>query len=310
MVNTRSASFNFKIFHVLTFLIPMAVVAQELKVFKMEDFDLNGHVKSCLVITDYGKEEYEFNEEGFLIKAITRYNDEDYDRTDYKFNGEELLEKRLENYREGKLVRNTSIANFYELDSTNGRKITENIISYNKEILDRYEYQYNGEGKLISIKRINDSGIDITKITYEVENGETTETYYLNDVVFKSVTTSKNAENSVTKIVFKEFMKGEPYKALEQKYSNLGKLTSEIKFLFDRSENSFLQNESKSLEYNTHGDVISERIKRGKSEIVKAYHYQYDDGEKGNWIRQIITPDNTYTSRRITYYSMEKPQED
>ena len=47
----------------------------------MEDFDLVGKVKSCLVITDYGREMFEFNKNGTLTKTITQYNDTDQDIT-------------------------------------------------------------------------------------------------------------------------------------------------------------------------------------------------------------------------------------
>ena len=159
---------------ILGMALPTELRAQEIKVFSVQDFDLNGPVKSCLVATDYGKEEYTFNEEGLLTKAVTRYNDTDYDITIYKLDGPVLLEKRVENYRDGIFVKNTSIANFYELDTTESKKITEKIISYNKEFLDQYEYNYGEGGKLSTIKRINDSGIDETALKYEVYKGELT----------------------------------------------------------------------------------------------------------------------------------------
>ena len=58
---------------------------QEIQIFTLADFDLKENVKFCLVSTDYGKEEYDFNKKGFLTKAVTRYNDTDYDVVYYKY---------------------------------------------------------------------------------------------------------------------------------------------------------------------------------------------------------------------------------
>ena len=51
---------------------PLELLAQEIKIFSVEDFDLKGPVKFCWVATDYGKEEYTFNKEGILKNACTR----------------------------------------------------------------------------------------------------------------------------------------------------------------------------------------------------------------------------------------------
>ena len=297
---------------ILGIALPTELRAQEIKVFSVQDFDLNGPVKSCLVATDYGKEEYTFNEEGLLTKAVTRYNDTDYDITIYKLNGTALLEKRVENYRDGIFVKNTSIANFYELDTTEGRKITEKIISYNKEFLDQYEYNYGEDGKLSTIKRTNDSGIDETALKYEVYKGELTTTYYLNDIIFKSIRTSKvkGKDNSVQKLILtKEFLEGLPQKALEQTYDSNNKLISEKKFIYNDGQKTFIPTESTIYTYNDKGMLGSLKTVKGKSVSVQEFIYQYDSHESGNWIKQIITPDNTYKTRKIKYYEKEPIQE-
>ena len=51
--------------------------------------------------------------------------------------------------------------------------------------------------------------------------------------------------------------------------------------------------------------LISESAKSGVGIIKKEYIYQYDMAENGNWIKQIVIPDNTYTTRKITYYTPE-----
>jgi|TARA_R110000751_G_scaffold86174_2_gene171652 hypothetical protein len=296
---------------ILGIAFPIELLAQEIKIFSVEDFDLKGPVKSCLVATDYGKEEYTFNEGGILTKAVTRYNDTDYDITIYKLDGSVLLEKRLENYRDGVFVKNTSIANFYELDTTDGKKITEKIISYNKEFLDQYEYNYGEDGKLSTIKRINDSGIDETALKYEVYKGEVTETYYLNDIIFKSIRTSKikGKDNTVHKLILtKEFLEGLPQKALEQTYDSNNKLVLEKRFVYNDGQKTFIPTESMTYTYNDKGMLISLKTAKGKSVSVQEFIYQYDSHESGNWVKQIITPDNTYKTRKIKYYEKETIQ--
>lgn len=291
----------------IAWLVSSGLSAQEIKIFNTQDFDLKGAVKSCLVITDYGKEEFDFNEDGLLTKAVTRYNDADYDITLYKLKGDQLLEKRVENYRDGKFVRNTSIANLYQRDTTQGLKITEKVISYNSEFLDQYEYAYDDSGKLTSIWRTNDKGIDQTTVVYEENKTESTETYYLNDVIYKSIRTSVPQHNkSLKTTLIKEFLEGEPQFAMEQTFNGDDKLISKINFTYSDAKKSFVPQESVFYIYGPQGSLISQKTQRDGATKVKEYLYQYDNEEKGNWVKQIVTPDNTYTTRKITYY----PQED
>ena len=309
MVKKCNITFNCLLVFLFGLLFSASLQAQEIKVFQLGDFDLRGPVKSCLVVTDYGKEEYDFNEEGMLTKAVTRYSDGDYDVTLYKLDKGELLEKRIENYRDGVFVKNTSIANFYELDTTESKKITEKIVSYNKEFLDQYEYFYGEDGRLVSIKRTNDNGIDETHVKYELYKGEFTETYYLNDVILKSVRTSKvkGKGGEMRKLVLtKEFLEGEPQKALEQVFGGDGKLISEKKFVYDDVKEAFVPIESVDYIYNEKGVLSSLKTKTEKYERVQEYIYQYDSTESENWIKQIVTPDNSYKTRKIKYYPQEE----
>ena len=276
-------------------LIVSSAFSQELKIFTVEDFDLTGRVKSCLVITDYGKEEFNFNKEGLLTKSVTRYNDLDYDIIHYKYINGEIAEKRLESYRDGELDKNTSIANFYSIDTIPNKKITEKIVSYNKEFLDQYEYIFDPEDKLLSIKRTNNDGIDGTTVEYSNYKGEITKTYYLNGVVQKSVRTSmgETKEKLPQHIVLtKEFLEGEPIKALEQKYDTNDRLISEVHYTYDANTKEF-----------------APQTKKGNSGMVKNYVYQYDGSVNKNWVKKIITPDNTYTTRKIEYYPPDLKEE-
>src|SRR3990167_7224481 len=153
------------------------LTAQEPKIFTLTDFDLKGKVKSCLVITNYGKEEFDFNELGVLTKSVTRYNEADYDITLYKYVQGALSEKRVENYRDGVFDKGISFANFYSIDTTSGKRVTEKIVSYNKEFLGQNEYVYDSIGRLSRIMHADREGLDEIVLEYEKNKDESTIRY-------------------------------------------------------------------------------------------------------------------------------------
>ncbi|MEA1786258.1 hypothetical protein U1E44_09165 [Arenibacter sp. GZD96] len=275
------------------------------RIFTIADFDLAGAVKSCLVRTNYGKETYDFNEKGVLTKAVTRFNDADYDITYYKYAHGELSEKRVENYRDNIFDRATSYANIYALDTLSGKKVSEQIISYSKEFLGQNEYHFDDQGNLVLIRHADNEGIDEIRLEYTTYKGESTVTYLRDEVVQKTIRTSqkKGKANSLHEVrLTKEFINGEPSKALEQVYNEEGHLISEIKFKAADKTKKFQPEEEVSYTYDALGHVIEMRTKKQDKVVVKKYIYQFDDGDAGNWIKQIVTPDNTYISRTISYY--------
>src|SRR5690606_30485496 len=133
-----------------------------------------------------------------------------------------------------------------------------------------------------------------------------TETYYLNDVIYKSIRTTIPKNNKSLKTTLtKDFLEGEPQFATEQTFNGSAKLISEIRFTYNTAKNSFVPVESIFYTYGPQGSVTSQKTQKHRSTTIKAYHYQYDDGEHGNWVKQIITPDNTYTTRKISYYPQD-----
>ncbi|WP_143057820.1 hypothetical protein [Maribacter orientalis] len=281
---------------------------QEIQIFTLADFDLKENVKFCLVSTDYGKEEYDFNKKGFLTKAVTRYNDNDYDVVYYKYKAGELTEKRSESYRNNEFDPSTSIAHFYQIDSTDNIKIQERIFSYDKEFLDEYVYEYDESGDLSSIRRTNNDGTDVTQVEHKKFKGEYTVTYLLNDVPLKTVRTStqKSKNRPEQKIVLtKEFIKGEADYAFEEVFSLDGHLMAQQEFEYNITAKKFEPTVRTTYTYDENGMLITEVAKSGAETAKKEYIYQYDKEDKGNWIKQIVTPDNTYTTRKITYYAPE-----
>jgi YD repeat-containing protein len=279
---------------------------QKSKIFTLSDFDLKGKVKTSFVIKDYGKEEFSFNEKGILTKLLTRYNDKDYDVTYYKYLNGAVSEKRVEIYREGVFDKQTSIANIYSVDSIpNGKKITEKIVSYAKEFLDQYEYSYDANDQLIQINRNDGNGIENTKIKYEDAQKETTITHIMDGEIQKTIRRSqrKSKTNRIEKVEFtKNYFEGEPNNAFEEVFNDKNRLISEQKFNYDSILKSYTSNELITYQYNDLGMLTEIKTKKGKSEAIKKFIYQYDNGDKGNWVKRIITPDNSYITRKITYY--------
>lgn len=294
---------------ILLISIVSILKGQEIQIFTRADFDLKENVKFCLVSTDYGKEEYDFNKKGLLTKSVTRYNAADYDVVHYKYLSGELAEKRSESYRNNAFDPSTSIAHFYQIDSTENVKIQERIFSYDKEFLDEYVYEYDEFGDLTSIRRSNNDGIDITLVEHKKFKGEYTITYLLNGVPLKSVRTStlKPKNKPEQKIVLtKEFLKGEANYAFEEVFNSNGRLTAQQEFEYNNTAKKFEPTVRTTYMYDDQGMLVAEIAKSKLETTKKEFIYQYDQGGKGNWIKQIVTPDNTYTTRKITYYPKEK----
>lgn len=296
-------------FFLFIFLLgTLTILAQEIRVFNWKDFDLKENVKSCLVTTNYGKEEYFFNRNGLLVKSITRYNDTDYDIIYYKFNGDELEEKRSESYRNDTFDPSTSIAHFYTTDSLPHKKITEKIISYDKEFLDQYVYEYDEKGDLVRITRNNNEGTDETYVEYKKYKGESTVTYLLNNVPIKSVRTStqKAKDQSIQKVILaKEYIKGQGSKAFEEIFDHKGKLLACQEFDYNPIEKSFVPSVHTKYIYDKNNLLVEEIVKSQEGLQKKKYVYQFDKETGGNWVKKIIIPENSYTTRKITYFKEE-----
>lgn len=284
------------------FLFSLELTSQEIRIFKVEDFDLKGNVKTCLVSTNYGKEEYNFNENGLLTKSVTRYSESDYDSTTYTYTEGFLKEKRFENYSDNIFDPATSIANMYTIDSTENLKITEKIISYEKEFLDQYEYFFRND-TVHKIVRTNNEGNDETLISYEKLQEGSIKTYELNNVIKESIQTSEQKENDslLSKtILTKIYLEGAPISATEEVFDARNKLLTRTKFSYNSAIEKFNKDEVENYSYDEVGILLSSKSVAGKSIENKVYVYQFDANK--NWIKEIISPANTYKTRKITYY--------
>ncbi|MFX0558057.1 hypothetical protein ACOCEA_14750 [Maribacter sp. CXY002] len=297
------------IFLFLILIVSGYAFSQEVRIFTLQDFDLKDSVKSCLVSTKYGKEEYDFNKKGLLTKSVTRYNENDYDIVFYKYKNGELSEKRSETYRDNVFDPTTSIAHFYTLDTTSNRKITEKIFTYDKEFMDQYIYSYDDNGDLVKMIHTDNEGTDETLVEYKKYKGEYTITYFINNVPLKSIRTSRKRkkDGSFQKIVLtKEFLKGEENIAFEEVYDEKERLTAQQEFDYDEESKSFVPTIRTTYVYDENGMLTEELAKGPQNTDKKEYIYQYDRGGNGNWVKQIVTPENSYTTRKIIYYTTEK----
>lgn len=279
--------------------------AQELKLFTTADFELNGNVKSCTIITFYGKEVFEFNEDGFLVKSITAYNESDQDITLYKYSNNFLLEKRMESYKDKELDEASSMANFYEIDTTEQKIIKEHIISYDKEFVEQQEFFFDKKNRIFKIITSHENAIDETRIEYTTFKNEVTKTFFVNGVIEKSIRTSTKKFKSKGKqkiVLTKEFIDGEPDRAVEQLFDMNGKLISEELFSNDITKGGFVSQQKHLFEYNAEEVLQKEIIKQKNAVSEKEFIFQFDDNEKKNWVKKIVTPENSYITRKIEYY--------
>ncbi|MEL7268777.1 MAG: hypothetical protein AAGL34_04350 [Bacteroidota bacterium] len=312
MKSTRTEYFctmvkNYVVLFTISLFLLTGSTAQEIKVFKLEDFELKGKVHVCLVVTDYGNESFEFDESGRLVKTITQYNDSDQDVTLYKYEDGFLVEKRMESYKDGVIDEATSMANFYEHGEGDTQKVIEKIISYDKEFLEQQEHQYDAAGKLAKVITSNANGVDETIYEYNTYKNETTASQYTNEIIQKSVRTSQRKMRSGTQTVVltKDFVDGTPQTAVEEIKNENGRLLSKQYFLFDTETKQFAPDRKMSFLYDAEGMLTKEITQTENSKSVREYIYQFDNGSPKNWIKQIITPDNSYTTRKITYYPEE-----
>jgi len=298
--------------HIILFLFTIIAVVpfsygQEVVIFKVEDFDLKGSVKSSLVITDYGKEEYYFDETGKLTKSVTRFNDSDYETTFYKYNGSDLVERRVENYRDNTFDSATSLANFYTIDTTANRKIIEKIISYEKELLEQNIFLYDEEGKLVNIERTNTNGTDEHTFVYSEGEGETTVRQERNGVLLETIQTlkSKSETDSLQKkVLTQKYLDGQLSTKTVQVFGPKEKLLSQTEEFYDASTEKWIPQENLKYTYTENGVLANIETEQRGYTRMKEYIYQFDGTDANNWVKEIVTPDNTYKTRRITYYEI------
>lgn len=291
------------------------IYAQAPQIFTVGDFELKGPVKSCTVITSYGKEEFNFDKQGRLAKLKTLHSATDYDITYYKYEGDFIKERRNEIYRDKEFDRGTSMAHIYTLDTSSTKHITESIISYAKVSLAQYDYIYNNQDLLVKIIRTDNSGVDETRIERDTTDGKITEQYYLNDQLVKiqsdwtdieegrtlskrmTVTMDRDKpqyRHTISRDTTGNIVKNTEWSELSG-VDKKGRIVSYKQFTVDENE------------YDENGMLLKRIRKKGNATEKDEFIHQLDGSEYGNWVKQVVTPDNTYTTRKISYYPKTDP---
>lgn len=285
--------------------------AQEPRIFTVPDFDLKGPVKSCVVVTSYGQEEFNFDRQGRLVKTKTVHSNSDYDITYYKYLGETILERRDEVYRDNAFDRASSMAHIYSLDTIGGVKLTESIISYARVNIEQYEFYYNDSNAIDRIVRTDNSGVDETQIERDTVGDLVSVRHILNDkpvkLEFRSlVPDTGDASVRTTTLTMYE---GEAQHKFESVLDSLGLPVKEVEWSLPLKSNKdplkiqFKNRVEKVHEYDDRGLLLKTITLKGKARSEQQYMHQLDGSEYENWVKQIITPQNTYTTRKITYYT-------
>lgn len=295
--------------------------AAQPEVFNRDDFQLRGPVKSCTVLTDYGEERFEFDREGKLLKSLTRYSDTDYEITHYRYRDSILTERRDEVYRDGNFDKSTSFAHFYQIDTLKARgDLIEKIISYDQKIAEQITYKYDTLGRIDRIVRVHEEGIDETEILFKGYKGESTSEYLLNGQLIKTIRTSRKEVSGANHQVElrKDYFQGTPQKAVEEIRDTLNRTVEVSNYTFDPSKEEFQMVNQHKFSYNEAGLMSRETttyygVESGKPKAnrvsEKEFIYQTDGRTPANWIKKIVTPQNSYTTRKITYYQPLMEQE-
>ena len=291
----------------LVFLVNILYISnlfsQNTTPFSLKDFDLKGDVKQCMVLTDYGKEIFEFNEEGLLVQSSTQYNEDDKDVTYYKLDKGVLLEKRMESIKNGVLDETTSMAHFYTYDSLQtGYKILERIMSYDKEFVEEQHFIFNDENLLEKIVISNQEGVDEKAVEYQNNDNGSLVTYINQGSIEKTIK-KELSKDSIQITLTTEFIDGQPSSAIEERTSKEGKLLASEEFFMNFDTETLESLQRSNYVYNNDKVLQQEVIKRGNSIFKKDYIFQFDNHQPKNWVKKIITPDNTYVTRRILYFS-------
>lgn len=287
--------------------------AQEPESFSRGDFQLLGPVRTCVVKANYGAETFEFDRSGRLVKSQTRYNDADYDITHYRFSDSLLTERRDEVYRDGKFDAQTSIAHFYSRDTAAQPRLMEHIVSYDRSFQEQVAYYYDDSGRLERIVRTDAEGVDETLVEYAVFKNESTRSFTKNGQLHKSIRTSQTQgeQGGATTQLVKEYLGGSPVKAVESTLDKQGRLLREVTFAYDEEKKSFVPVKTREISYNDRDLPETETTtlhatgqggSQGERKEIRNYVYQLDGSDHGNWVRQIITPENAFVVRQITYF--------
>ena len=260
------------------------------------DFELNGRVERCEVLTPYGREILDFNLDQSLKQITTIFNEEDQEVVTFTYDQGALKEKSIEVVKGGELQPSVSFYHTY----TRRDSITEEIVfsfdgqfqAQNRKVTDSM-----GSPKTLEL-RTNSSG---ALYRYESINGMTRDSLYtyLDQELIRLEIFDRTSKSEVRKsdVSYTDSIVTSIHWS---SYDLNNNMLREVDSIFDY--NSRLVDKTEKTYSYSEGllEVLKEmRLNQTKT---KRFIYQLDNHTPPNWVKRIEQPSNAYTTRIITYF--------
>lgn len=262
----------------------------------VSDFELNGRVERCEVLTPYGREILEFNPDQSLKQFTTIFNDEDQEVVTFTYEQGALKEKSIEVVKGGVLQPLVSFYHTYTQRDT----ITE-------EVVFSFDGQFQAQNRKVTDSMGSPKTLELrTKSSralyrYELMHGETRDSLftYLDQELIRLEITDKSLKSEIRKsdVSYTDsLVTSIHWRAYDLNDNMMREVDSIFDYnagLVDRTEKTYLYREGLL-------DVLKEmRLNQTKT---KRFIYQLDNHTPPNWVKRIEQPSNAYTTRIITYF--------
>lgn len=271
--------------------------AQFEEVKYVSDFELNGRVERCEVLTPYGREILDFNLDQSLKQITTIFNEEDQEVVTFTYEQGALKEKSIEVVKGGELQPSVSFYHTY----TQRDSITEEIVfSFDGKFQAQNRKVTDSMGSPKSLELRTNSSRALYR--YESINGETRDSLYtyLDQELIRLEIFDRSSKSEVRKsdVSYTDsLVTSIHWSAYDLKDNVLREVDSIFDYnarLVDRTEKTYSYREGLL-------EVLKEmRLNQTKT---KRLIYQLDNHTPPNWVKRIEQPSNAYTTRIITYFN-------
>ncbi len=119
----------------------------------------------------------------------------------------------------------------------------------------------------------------------------------------KQVQKSQN-DSLQKKVLTQKYLDGQVNSKTVQVFDSNGKLLSRTEELYDGSIEKWILQEDLKYSYAENGVLANVKSQQRGYTTTKEYIYQFDGTDANNWVKEIVTPDNTYKTRRIAYHEI------
>ena len=284
-----------------TFLVLFQSVLGQNNDFKtVDDFDLNGWVKSCEIQTAYGSELLHFNRDNSLQKIVTVFNELDREQITFTYKDKALSEKIIEVFRENVLRKELS---FYHKFSRNDRIHDELIFSLEGTLVARNQIEVDSLGN--TLKRVSESPEQQTIQLVEKRTSSVADSIFtFSDdrltalEVFKRNPSTQKVNEQLEISYTDSVVTRKVYTFFDQHSLPIRVVDS----MYDSQTADFVSAQARRYSY-TNKRLTASVETAGNQSQKKTYIYQLDNSDPPNWVKRIEQPSNQYITRRIIYYS-------